>query len=917
MKRHVIAGMLGLALAGCAQERTAQTKSGSGPGPVGTMNDLAPIHQAINKGPTTEAGPGTAVADANVSRVIPVPTAAVASHPVPGTNPNSAPTPTATPAATASAAAPAEPIASVPTAAGAVPPDFPQLNNEPQTVTPEPSVPTSGLAGAGALEKPADPASTAETASTAPTPGPIQSEPSAPVAQGGADPRLGPDPSIASKPLSGSPAGTVREPEITASATPADPGGPAASPGEASGRPLDEPLPALPPEVSETSAAPLPSSSAPPVQLDPGPAPAPVPPPIAPLNDPGAPTPPAGENPVNPRAAELTPAPGAGPVPAPENLPTSPTTPPAAVDGGPGASLAPLPPADGAQVAPPGPAASPAPAPASLQPRVSSADLLLGPDPNVAPKIDTPESIAASRARAKAAKPAKASGTAPEGTAVAPTGPTNASASAAGAPPAAAAPVGAAAASAEPPASNSLPAPVPAPAPDPAGSSDRGVAPLPEPPPALPPVQAQPSPGPDAGAALPPPGPSSASTSSIPPPGELAPQVLAALESLPPPVPGSSPPTTQHATVARDAEPEAARDAAIVQTAATTTTGSSAGPDPTALRSTVNTPTPKAAGGVAARVGNDVITTQEIRAVRQELIRKNPRYSELSTKEKNMHIEQILDDMINRMVVVNEFKKKVGKKMDVVLSVEEKAWRSQELPVLLRKFSAANEFDLKQKFKEAGFSYDEKREAFRNEFMFHAYLQQEVLGSTRVSLPEMRDYYNKHLKDFEHPDQVSWREIVIETKNHPDRAAARRKADAVLAQLRRGEDFATLAGTVSEGPNKGQGGIWEKMTAGSYIVPAVNVALGTLPLKQVSPVIEGPSSYHVVRVENRLAAGPTPFDEVQDKIHDAVAYEKHGAAVKACIQKLRSKTVVDIVLYPQPKARVKRKAVAKSSTQPH
>ncbi len=53
---------------------------------------------------------------------------------------------------------------------------------------------------------------------------------------------------------------------------------------------------------------------------------------------------------------------------------------------------------------------------------------------------------------------------------------------------------------------------------------------------------------------------------------------------------------------------------------------------------------------------------------------------------------------------------------------------------------------------------------------------------------------------------------------------------------------------------------------GSYAVEAVNQALDTLPVNQVSPVLEGPTSYHIVLVENRRAAGPATFKEIQDEM---------------------------------------------------
>src|SRR5262249_26650049 len=123
----------------------------------------------------------------------------------------------------------------------------------------------------------------------------------------------------------------------------------------------------------------------------------------------------------------------------------------------------------------------------------------------------------------------------------------------------------------------------------------------------------------------------------------------------------------------------------------------------------------------------------------------------------------------------------------------------------------------------------------------------------------------------------------------------RRKADGLLEALKRGEDFATLARTQSDGPtsSRNRGGLMETSPNG-YAVAPVNSALLSLPLGQVSEVIEGPQSYHIVLVENRRPAGPASFEEVQDKIKPVVQKQKIREEQTAFINKLRQKTLITV-----------------------
>jgi peptidyl-prolyl cis-trans isomerase SurA len=60
-------------------------------------------------------------------------------------------------------------------------------------------------------------------------------------------------------------------------------------------------------------------------------------------------------------------------------------------------------------------------------------------------------------------------------------------------------------------------------------------------------------------------------------------------------------------------------------------------------------------------------------------------------------------------------------------------------------------------------------------------------------------------------------------------------------------------------------------------------------------VIEGPTSFHVVRVEGRRAAGPATFAEVQDKVRQEIRQEKIRRESNAYLEKLRRETVITTV----------------------
>ncbi|WP_165247855.1 peptidylprolyl isomerase [Paludisphaera soli] len=310
----------------------------------------------------------------------------------------------------------------------------------------------------------------------------------------------------------------------------------------------------------------------------------------------------------------------------------------------------------------------------------------------------------------------------------------------------------------------------------------------------------------------------------------------------------------------------------------------------------------KEAGLAAARIGDDVITMGELSTAVREAVRKQGgKAGQLSRQELNMVAKHVLAALIERTMLVQEAKhhlKDDDKQIKRLLDVADKVWREEELPVLRHQNLADDDVQLRRKLSEEGRSLSAMHQNFRQEFLAHVFMQQRLSGKVAVGLPEMLAYYNKHVNDKENhrTAAIVWREILVEKGRHATEAEARAKIDALRARLDKGEDFAALAAAESEGPSrvKADGGLMET-APGSYVVAAVNQAIETLPLGAVSGVIEGPTSFHVVRVESRRSAGPASFAELQDEIRKTLENEKSGQERQALIAQIRKKTFITTI----------------------
>jgi peptidyl-prolyl cis-trans isomerase SurA len=302
----------------------------------------------------------------------------------------------------------------------------------------------------------------------------------------------------------------------------------------------------------------------------------------------------------------------------------------------------------------------------------------------------------------------------------------------------------------------------------------------------------------------------------------------------------------------------------------------------------------------AAAVGDEIITLNELAAAVKEQMRQmsagqEPMSEDEAFQLKNQVAASVLNGMIDQALVVQAAKKKMmanPKAKEMFDEIIEKEWAAQELPVLLRNTTSANVHELKIKLAAEGKAYESMKEAYRKKFMFHEFLRAEIHNKVTADMIEMRHYYTEHLDKFEQPARLTWREIEINLASYPSRAAARQKAEEVLARLLHDEDFDAVAKGVSNGPTASKGGLYVDMQPGSYGIPVVNDELNRIPTGQVSQILEAPGSFHIIRVDSRREKGPLRFDEVQDKIRGMVLEQNYRRAVEEYLTKLRAKTLI-------------------------
>lgn len=174
-----------------------------------------------------------------------------------------------------------------------------------------------------------------------------------------------------------------------------------------------------------------------------------------------------------------------------------------------------------------------------------------------------------------------------------------------------------------------------------------------------------------------------------------------------------------------------------------------------------------------------------------------------------------------------------------------------------------NEPDYKKELQTAGFGTPEEYRRTLYEQFYRRALQQRAFEELRktavgrnVSETEVNEAFERTKGQLQaSPATVTFRQVVVAPKaSAAAKAVAKAKADSLLAEIKRGGDFESIAKRESMDPaSKSQGGDlgWNRRGA---MVPEFERMMFALPPGQISPVIETAFGYHIIRVDRVQAA---------------------------------------------------------------
>ncbi|AZV93311.1 peptidylprolyl isomerase [Kerstersia gyiorum] len=255
--------------------------------------------------------------------------------------------------------------------------------------------------------------------------------------------------------------------------------------------------------------------------------------------------------------------------------------------------------------------------------------------------------------------------------------------------------------------------------------------------------------------------------------------------------------------------------------------------------------------GIAAIVNNDVITLRELNQ------RTLQAQGELSAQGVALPDAAVLQRQVLERMISERLEDQEAQRLNLSVS-------NAELNSAVGTIAQRNGFteeQMRQQVTASGLTWQGYLEVLRRDILMDR-LRQRVVDSS-IMIPDsevdafIRDERTKSQSGngfaAANSGPVALAQILIrvpENSSREEEAAARARAEAVLARVRGGEDFAAVAAAESQGAEALQGGLMGERPMSSW--PDLFVrAVASVPQGQVSELVRSGLGYHILKVVSR------------------------------------------------------------------
>lgn len=220
------------------------------------------------------------------------------------------------------------------------------------------------------------------------------------------------------------------------------------------------------------------------------------------------------------------------------------------------------------------------------------------------------------------------------------------------------------------------------------------------------------------------------------------------------------------------------------------------------------------------------------------------------------------------------------------------------------------------------YSYEEFEKQFKQQILLSK-LYQKIIATVTVAEPDLKKYYDEHLDMYKEPEKIKAQHILIKAEEgkKDQEEKARKKAESLIAQLKKGADFNKLAKENSDDTsNKDNGGDLGAFAKGMMVTEFEEASWKLKEGEITQTPVKTRFGYHIIKRGASLPATTKSFAEVKENIRAQLERERKQKAFEDWLKQAKDRATIEIndrlTAAPSPAPAEAGKPGQKSDSQP-
>ncbi len=297
---------------------------------------------------------------------------------------------------------------------------------------------------------------------------------------------------------------------------------------------------------------------------------------------------------------------------------------------------------------------------------------------------------------------------------------------------------------------------------------------------------------------------------------------------------------------------------------------------------------------IIARVGPEVILASDLlpdtnRHLEKVLQRApSPPPADEIERARRLYMSKFLEHVIETKLVVVEARRNLPKEAWGKIEKQfNEQFDKEYLPKMIDSEECRSRTELDVKLRKSGSSLEAlRRQAFENNFAQH-WLNEKIQDDHEITDEEMDAYYRAHLADYTTSARARWQHLMARTDKFDSKEEARQAIASWGREVQTGAAFEQVAEAHSQDPCASDGGMHTWTEKGTLVSKVLDEALFSLPIGQLSEILQDNRGFHIIRVIERNEATVEPFDVVHANVRNRIYYERVGPMRQQYKAKLR------------------------------